>query len=160
MTGSANTLFGAPPGGAAAATRLVPGRMVADCPGGPAHIMRQRFAKYLPILAIAIWAQLVAPLVPYLAAAAVASDPLAAAEICAQGGSGQHDQGGPTDAHHDCELQCCLTHLGTVVFDGPQAAAAEIVRPWGRVVWFDIAWRMPPRGASSHAQARAPPLFS
>jgi hypothetical protein len=125
-------------------------------------LMRQRLRKFLPIVLIALIAQIFAPIGACWAASLAASDPVYAAAIChddAASTSGQSDQTGGHRAHDGSCSLCCVTHAGASV-DTPQTTFTTPSRHPERVVWRDSA--SDPRGyrTRSHAQARAPPATS
>jgi hypothetical protein len=121
--------------------------------------MRRRLGKFLPIVLIAVLAQVFAPIGATWAASIAASDPLHAAAIChGNAASAPNDQSGQPRAH-DCCSVCNVVHTGGPVAT-PQAA---VVTPWrhaARVAWRDTAPDLFSSRAGSHAQARAPPSFS
>jgi hypothetical protein len=123
--------------------------------------MRRRLGKFLPIVLIAVLAQIFAPIGATWAASIAASDPLHAAAIChgnAAAVPSPSDQSGQPRAH-DCCSVCNVVHTGAPV-DAPQASAAMPWRHAARVVWLDTAPDLFSSRAGSHAQARAPPSFS
>jgi hypothetical protein len=124
--------------------------------------MRRRLGKFLPIVLIAVLAQIFAPIGATWAASIAASDPLHAAVIChgdAASTSSQTDQSGPHRAHDGCCSVCSVVHTGAAVH-APVAAAVAPYRHAERVVWLDAAPDRFSSRAGSHAQARAPPSFS
>ncbi len=124
--------------------------------------MRRRLGKLLPIVLIAVLAQIFAPIGATWAASIAASDPLHAAVIChgnASSTSSSTDQSGQQRAHDGCCSVCSVVHSGAPV-DTPQAAIAVLGRHAERVVWLDTAPDLFGSRAGSHAQARAPPSFS
>ena len=124
--------------------------------------MRRRLGKFLPIVLIAVLAQIFAPIGATWAASIAASDPLHGAVIChgnAAPTSSQTDQSGPHRAHDGCCSVCSVVHTGAAV-DAPVAAAITPPRHAASVVWLDAAPDLFSSRAGSHAQARAPPSFS
>jgi hypothetical protein len=123
--------------------------------------MRRRFAKFLPIVLIALAVQILAPIGACWAAAFAASDPLLAVEICHSDPSaisGQTDQGSKHHAHGGACAICCAVQTG-VSFDTPQVASVAVpYREVVRVAWRDHAPELSSLRAGSNAQARAPPL--
>jgi hypothetical protein len=124
--------------------------------------MRRRLRKFLPIVLIALTAQIFAPIAACWAASIAASDPLAAAVICHgnAASTGQTDQNGQPRSHDGCCSVCSVAHAGAPV-DAPQASGVAI--PYlqsQRVVWLDRAPDLFGSRAGSHAQARAPPSIS
>ena len=124
--------------------------------------MRRRLEKFLPIVLIAVLAQIFAPIGATWAARLAASDPLHGAVIChgnAASGSGQTDQTGQHRAHDGCCSVFSVVHTGAPV-GTPQATLTSPVRHAERVVWLDAAPDLFGSRAGSHAQARAPPLLT
>jgi hypothetical protein len=124
--------------------------------------MRRRLRKFIPIVLIALMAQILAPIGATWAASIAASDPLQAAFICHDdvgSAPGQADQSGGHGTHDGACSLCCLAHAGAPV-DTPQSAVAVPYRPALRVVWLDSAPDLFGPRTGSHAQARAPPSIS
>src|SRR3954451_12345264 len=100
-------------------------------------IMRRRLGKFLPIVLIAVLAQIFAPIGATWAASMAAADPLHAAAIChGNAAPGQSDPSGPSRAHEGCCSVCSAAHSGAPV-DIPQASFATLRRPAARIVWVD-----------------------
>ena len=118
--------------------------------------MRRRLQRFLPIVLIALMAQIMAPIAACWAAAIAVSDPLTAFEIC-HGGSGNGP--GQTDNRGDdgsCAL--CGVLLAGASLDAPQVAAlAAPHRNVERVVWHYRSTAIPSPRTGSNSQARAPP---
>ena len=124
--------------------------------------MRRRLAKFLPIVLIALAAQIFAPIGACWAAAIAASDPLSQAVICHgdAAGSGQADHTGSQRAHDGACSICCVLYSGVPV-DVPQAALAfAFDRQPKPVVWRPFRFDLAGSDAGSPAQARAPPSGS
>jgi hypothetical protein len=124
--------------------------------------MRRRLGRFIPIVLIAVLVQIFAPIGATWAASIAASDPLRGAVIChgnAASGPNQTGQPGQHRAHDGCCSVCSVTHTGAPV-EAPQAAVTMPTRHAERVVWLDSAPDLFSSRAGSHAQARAPPLFS
>ena len=124
--------------------------------------MRRRLGKFLPIVLIAVLAQIFAPIGATWAASIAASDPLQAAVIChgnSASTSSQTDQSSNHRAHDGCCSVCSVVHSGAAM-DAPAAAAIAPYRHAEGVVWLDAAPDRFGSRAGSHAQARAPPSFS
>lgn len=119
--------------------------------------MRRAFRKFLPIVLFALWAQILAPIVPYLLTAA-AADP-SHSEICSSHPSS--DQGDlPTQAPiHDCCYALCPTHagIGQALLGGQPIHSLKVEREPQRVVWLDRALPLLLHRLHSPVQARAPP---
>jgi Protein of unknown function (DUF2946) len=123
--------------------------------------VRRRLRKFLPIVLIAVLAQLFAPIAATWAASITASDPLHTAAIChgdAASVPNPSDQSGQPHAH-DCCSVCNVVHTGAPV-DTPQATITTPYRHATHVAWLDMAPDLFSSRAGSHAQARAPPSFS
>jgi hypothetical protein len=87
--------------------------------------MYRRLKLLLAIVLIALAVQTLAPIAAWWTAAAAASHPLQAAEICHNlpgGSSGQTDQGTDQHAHDGACLICCGVQASSSV-DTPQQAA-------------------------------------
>jgi hypothetical protein len=124
--------------------------------------MRRRLRKFLPVVLIALMAQIFAPIAACWAASLAASDPLGAASICHDdraSGQGQTDPTGQTGAHDDCCSVCSVVHTGAPV-DTPQATVTTPYRQLERVVWLDCAPDLFGSRTGSQAQARAPPQLT
>ncbi len=123
--------------------------------------MRERFQKFLPIVLIALAVQILAPIGATFAVAIAAGDPLNAAPICHGGEAGipsHEDQNGR--AHDGACSVCCAAQAGASL-DAPKAATAVVLtRVAARVIWRDEAADAARARATSHAQARAPPMHS
>jgi hypothetical protein len=126
--------------------------------------MRRR-QKFLPILVVALVAQILAPIAACWAASAAAADPLQSVEIChtkAPFGVAQGDEtGGQTGEHRidsACSL-CCVVHAAASL-DAPQTGLTTIYRHSQRVAWCDKAPRFSGWRSGSNAQARAPPWLT
>jgi hypothetical protein len=123
--------------------------------------MRRQLQKFLPIVLVAWAVQILAPVAASWAAAAAASDPLQAAEICHSlpgENSGQTDQGPDQHAHDGACLICCAVHASAAL-DTPQQVAFRVpYRQTSLVVWSVAAPDVGPARSRSNTQARAPPL--
>jgi hypothetical protein len=122
--------------------------------------MRRQLQKFLPIVLIALAVQILAPIAASWAAAAAASDPLRAAEICHSlpDSSGQTDQGTGQHARDGACLICCALHAGATV-DSPREDAFPVpYRQTTQLVWHVAAVDVGISRAGSNTQARAPPL--
>lgn len=123
--------------------------------------MRHRLRKFLPIVLMALMAQILAPIGACWAASIAVSDPLRGAVIChgdlaAPGQTGQTD---PASAHQGSCSVCSVLHTAALL-DTPQTAVATLFQRSAPVVWYDGE---PDRFGSrtgSHAQARAPPQLT
>jgi len=125
--------------------------------------MQRRLQRFLPIVLIALLAQILAPIGACWAAAFSASDPLRTIGICHSdpaSAPGAADQSSQDRAHVGACAICCVVQANAFL-DTPQPVAIAIpYHDVARVVWRDHApylSRAPPR---SNAQARAPPRIS
>jgi hypothetical protein len=119
--------------------------------------MRRAFSKFLPIVLFALWAQILAPIVPYLLTAA-AADPFHS-EICSSHPvSDQNDRPAPARSH-DCCHALCPAHagFGPALLGGQPIHSLKVEREPQRVVWLDHASTLLPHRLHSPVQARAPP---
>jgi hypothetical protein len=121
--------------------------------------MRRRLQKFLPIVLIALVAQILAPIAACWAAGMAASDPLQAAFICHDAASlpAQSDQGGDHRAHEGACSICCVAQVATAIDTPREAAVTTPYRQPQRVVWRDRAPELAGVRTGSNAQARAPP---
>jgi len=122
--------------------------------------MRRRLHRFFPIILIALLAQILAP-IGACWAAAFASDPLRAVEICHSdpaSAPGAADQGGQDRAQDGACAICCVAQANAS-FDSPQAiAVATLYRDAALIVWHDAAADISRFSAGSNTRARAPPL--
>ena len=124
--------------------------------------MRRQMGKFLPVVMIAIWVQLFAPIGAYWTMAAT-MDPFALAPICAPslaGKSGPATPAGQQQSHPDCCQLCVVTHSGAAPLPSPEPIVATIVRSPQQIAWLDQRFDLPSGQRGSHAQARAPPSYS
>ena len=124
--------------------------------------MRRRLRNFLPIVLIALTAQILAPIAVSWAATLAISDPLRAAEICSTGavsGTGQSDQSGAPRMHDGACSICCVAHAAAPV-DTPEAPVAVPFRRFDRVVWLDRTPDLLGSRTGSNSQARAPPQLT
>jgi Protein of unknown function (DUF2946) len=122
--------------------------------------MRRQLGKLLPIVMLAIWAQILAPIVIYRTAGAAAAT-FDASVICAEhlAAQGQPDQPNRDHLHDSCYIHCCLTKTAQVAFDSSVAASIMLPdRQFQRVHWQDTEPDLLPHRVGTHAQARAPPF--
>jgi hypothetical protein len=119
--------------------------------------MRQQLQKFLPIVLIALAVQILAPIAASWAAAATASDPLQAAEICHSIPGESSGQGTDRHAHDGTCLICCAAQASASV-DAPQQNAFLVpYRQTEQIVWHAAAPDASSSQAGSNTQARAPP---
>lgn len=123
--------------------------------------MRRRFGRYLPMVAMALLVQLLAPIGAFRAVALAVSDPLAMAERCAGVVRADADAGMPAgDSQHGGGACCAVCGAGLATQPALASAAASVVA-WPpkmqRVVWLRGQPDPSSGRAGAHAQARAPP---
>lgn len=123
-------------------------------------IMRRRLKTFLLIGLVAVWAQIVAPLVPYFAVAA--AGPISSMEICSgmTGTDGLDHQSDQKRGSPACILHCALAHAGVALLGNPEQTPSVLVRSVARTVWIEHPSHDGIDRRHSPAQARAPPLFS
>lgn len=119
--------------------------------------MRRALSKFLPIVLFALWAQILAPIVPYLLTAA-AADP-SRSEICSSHPVSDHDDRPTPALDHDCCYALCPAHagIGQALLGGQPIHSLKIEREPKRVVWLDRASPLLLHRLHSPVQARAPP---
>ena len=126
--------------------------------------MRRRLRKFLPIVLIALTAQILAPIAACWAASFAASDPLQAAVICRDNAASTQGQGdnqpGQPGVHDGCCSVCSVAHTGASLASPQTSAVPAPYRRPVRVVWLDRAPDLVASRTGSHAQARAPPLLT
>src|SRR3954470_24437056 len=116
--------------------------------------MRRRLGKFLPIVLIAVLAQIFAPIGATWAASIAASDPLHAAAICHGNTASVPNPSDETSQPraHDCCSICNVVHTG-----GPVAAPQPaVVLPWRHAVsvpWLHMGRGPFPSPAGSPAPA-------
>lgn len=124
--------------------------------------MRRLMGRLFPIVMIAIWVQIFAPIGAYWTMAA-AMDPFGSAPICSGVASTQNDRSapdGPQKFHPDCCSLCVIAHSGAAPLKSPEPKIVTIVRLPQQVAWLEHAIALPSSQRVSHAQARAPPSIS
>lgn len=124
--------------------------------------MRRQMGKFIPVVMIAIWVQLFAPIGAYFAMAA-ASDPFGSAPICSPSSSanaGQSVPAGQQQSHPDCCQLCVVAQSGAAPLKSLEPAVATVVRAVQQIVWLNQRFDLPSGQRGSHAQARAPPSYS
>ena len=124
--------------------------------------MRRQMGKFLPVVMIAIWVQVFAPIGAYWTMAAV-MDPFGPSPICSPlfaAKAGQSVPAGQQKSHPDCCSLCVVAHSGAAPLKPPEPIVATIVRSSQQIVWLDQRFDLPTGQRGSHAQARAPPSYS
>ncbi|MGY4501849.1 hypothetical protein ACVWYH_005806 [Bradyrhizobium sp. GM24.11] len=121
--------------------------------------MRPRLQKFLPVVLIALAAQVLAPIAACWAASIAMSDPLLGSEICHSTPAslpGQSDQSGGPHAHGGCTF-CSLVHASTAL-DPPRTNIVTTPYTLAQsVVWHEAALEFAASRTGSNSQARAPP---
>lgn len=120
--------------------------------------MRRRLGRMIPIFAVALLVQLLAPIGAFRFVAAAIADPHSSVHLCAAMASADRDEA-PASLPHDggcCAI--CAVGLG----GGPAPAAspgdfATIARVHQRLTWSLTEQAPPAARAGVNAQARAPP---
>jgi hypothetical protein len=122
-----------------------------------------RYLRFLPIVLIALAAQILAPIASCWAAAIAASDPLRSIEICHSdlgSPSGAADQGPSHHAQDGACSICCLPQANAS-FDAPRLIAFLVPHvDAAPVIWRDDAPGILRSRNRCNAQARAPPQLT
>ena len=123
--------------------------------------MRRQVGRFIPVVMIAIWVQIFAPVGAYFAMASV-SDPFGSAPICSPANAAQSAPSAPAGQqkpNSDCCQLCVAAHSGSAPLKSSEPFVA-IVRSPQHLVWSDRRFDLPSGHRGSHAQARAPPSYS
>ncbi|MBI3702202.1 MAG: DUF2946 domain-containing protein [Afipia sp.] len=123
--------------------------------------MRRQIGRFLPVVMIAMWVQIFAPIGAYFAMAA-AMDPFGSAPICSplsMEKSGQTAPDGQPSHQNCCEL-CVVSQSGSASLSSPAPIVVAVLRSPERVAWQDRHNDLVADPRSSPAQARAPPSHS
>ena len=125
--------------------------------------MRRRLEIYIPIVLIALWVQILAPLAAFGVIVQAASNPLLMSEIC-HGAASQDDvKTVPANSRDDsatCCTVCSIGHGGALALDPPMAVFVRLQLDYQKLSWLDATDPVRVIKARSTAQARAPPLSS
>jgi alkylhydroperoxidase family enzyme len=125
--------------------------------------MRRRLARYLPIVALALLVQLLAPIGAFRVVAQAASDPLAMAARCSGMPAAETAPAMPAGvpaADGNCCAVCAMG-LGSPPVPGTTPQALDLPRrQFQRVVWQKAITEPPVARVGSNAQARAPPILT
>lgn len=123
--------------------------------------MRRRLERFIPIVLLALFAQLVAPVSAFHFVAHAVSDPLYLSSICSHTSS-DSDQSLPSDSsdHGDCCIACGMGLGGAVGIAPPQQIFIALHRQYQQVVWLEPMDALSAIRRGSNAQARAPPKLS
>lgn len=124
--------------------------------------MRRRLERFIPIVLLALLAQLIAPVGAFHAVAHAVSDPLYLASICssASSDSGHSLPSDDSATHRGCCVACGAGIGGAVAVDPPQPVFIGLHRQYQQIVWLEAWEALPAIRTGSNAQARAPPTFS
>lgn len=120
--------------------------------------MRRRLGIFLPIVVLALLAQIFAPIGACWAYSAVMADPLRAAELCKPGNS-SGDSSGSQTVMHDCCGACALAHAPATPPE-PQMYAVAPSQQVRTLAWRQIDDACARQQRDRNAQARAPPHIS
>lgn len=113
-------------------------------------------------MVLAVLVQILAPVLVLRTAAAIANDPLAAAEICSHASGAPDGQPGPqTQPSHGGCCPFCVAGFGApVLLNPPEQAFVILHREYQRVVWLKPIAAAPAMRHRVAARPRAPPAFS
>jgi len=120
--------------------------------------MRRRLQRFLPLMLIALVAQIFAPIAASRAFAINVSDPLGYIQIChgnAGGNSGQTND--PVDHDGTCTICCTFLAAATPLGAQPVLGLAAPRRNVVKVIWQPLFGGVLPARTGSNSQARAPP---
>lgn len=117
--------------------------------------MRRHLLRFLPLVALALLVQLVAPLGALRAAAAKAADPFAT--VLCEGGAAHDSSSGAAGDQHCCAF-CAAGQHGGPALTAPPAHAAVLQRAFQRIAWLQSEADLRLIRPASVAQARAPPI--
>lgn len=118
--------------------------------------MRRRVQRFLPIVLIALLAQILAPIAACWVSAIAISDPLASVEICHSNAGGNSGQ--TNDRADDGGCALCGILLADAPLHTPQCIALSApYRNVERVVWDHVPLHVHAVRTGSNSQARAPP---
>jgi len=122
----------------------------------------RRLEAIIPIVLLAVLAQLMAPIAAFRVVAYATTDPLFMASICSDMTSSPDVQTAPTGSHGhgDCCAFCGAGHGGAVAVEPPAPIFVNLQRQYQQVSWLQAVAAMPTVRVGSNAQARAPPSFS
>jgi polyferredoxin len=121
--------------------------------------MHRRLEKFLPLVAIAVLVQVVAPIGGIFAIAAAVSDPVRMAAICSEMPSRSADPvpaTAPVDGRNCCAF-CPFGAFASAAIDPPSFVLAHWQSSYRRVIWHPAIGMLTVSPGYSHAQARAPP---
>ncbi|WP_296515468.1 DUF2946 family protein [Rhodopseudomonas sp.] len=114
----------------------------------------------LPIVAIALLVQVMAPIGAFRVVAQSVSDPLAMASICSGIATADHGSTAPSGTHgNDGCCAICAAGLGGPPMPEPAALAfVKLQRQYQSIVWLDAIDSPTANRVGSNAQPRAPPF--
>jgi hypothetical protein len=124
-------------------------------------LMRRRLASCLPIAALALLVQLLAPIGAFRVVAQAASDPLAMAVVCtgiAAGDSGRELPSAPRSDGQCCAV-CAASLGGSPVPDAQPLPVDEPRQQFQQLTWRPAIAGPPADRIGSNTQARAPPVL-
>jgi hypothetical protein len=124
-------------------------------------IMRRRLEVFIPIVLLAIFVQLIAPIAAFRVVANAVADPLYMASICSgKMTSGDASQTAPAGHGANCCAFCGAGHGGTIAMDPPPLVFVILQRQYQSVAWLEAVDPISVIRVGSNAQARAPPTTS
>ncbi|MEW6767891.1 MAG: DUF2946 domain-containing protein [Pseudomonadota bacterium] len=122
--------------------------------------MRRLIGKFIPVVMIAIWVQVFAPIGAYFAMAS-AMDPFGSPPICSPSSQNQPGETTPGQpSHQNCCDLCIVSQSGFAPLSPPAPIAVAVVRSPERIAWHDTRSDLVADPRGSPAQARAPPSYS
>lgn len=120
--------------------------------------MRRWLGTFIPLVMLAVLAQLMAPVGASRAVARAMFDPLARVQICSEISSSSRDPSVPaTPPHVDCCSFCAIGHGGSVAQDAP-VIPVDALRRYRNIAWHPLQEVSSATRAGSNFQARAPPV--
>ncbi len=122
--------------------------------------MRRRLEVFIPIVMLAVLAQLMTPIAVFRVVAYATTDPLYLASICADmtsASDAQTDPAGKSHHHGDCCAFCVGSHGGAVAVDPPPLIFVSLQRHYQQISWLEATEAIPVFRVGSNTQARAPP---
>jgi hypothetical protein len=125
--------------------------------------MRRRLEAFIPIVALVVLVQLIAPIAAFRVVAYATTDPLYLASLCSGMTSVSETPADPAKTQHqhgDCCAFCAGSHGGAVAVDPPPPIFVSLQRSYQQISWLEAAEAMAVFRVGSNSQARAPPSIS
>ena len=119
--------------------------------------MRRRLVRYLPLVAIALLVQLLAPIGAFRVAAAAANDPLAAAICSGHADDADTAPSGTPQANGNCCAACPAGLAAAPLLEPAPHIFVALQRDHQRVIWLADSAAARLHRAAAHAQPRGPP---